>query len=108
MIQLQTRRIISLSAWTLTLTAYCTTAQTIRPSREIATLEQSNIASVAQAVESMLRNGQLVSHRIQHDGQMPERTHERLDMVSILNNAESTAFLWNIDGVDSRSPPDRF
>ncbi len=79
MIQLQTRRIISLSAWTLTLTAYCTTAQTIRPSREIATLEQSNIASVAQAVESMLRNGQLVSHRIQHAGQMPERTHERLD-----------------------------
>ncbi len=56
-------------------------AQSLRSTRTLWAMDAAEVPSMAQEVERLLREGRLASSRIQRDGQIAGRTHERLDQV---------------------------
>jgi bacillolysin len=56
-------------------------AQSLRSARTLWATDAAEVPSMAQEVERLLREGRLSSSRIQRDGQLPGRIHERFDQV---------------------------
>jgi len=54
-------------------------AQTLRSARTLWVSDAAEVPAMAQEVEAMLRAGRLVAARTQRDGQIPGRSHERLN-----------------------------
>jgi len=54
-------------------------AQTLRTARTLWASDAAEVPAMAQEVETLLRAGRLVPARTQRDGQIPGRSHERLN-----------------------------
>jgi Zn-dependent metalloprotease len=54
-------------------------SQSLRSARTLWVSDAAEVPAIAQEVETMLRAGRLVAARTQRDGQIPGRSHERLN-----------------------------
>ena len=54
-------------------------SQSFRPARTLWASDSAEVPAMAQEVETLLRAGRLVAARTQRDGQIPGRSHERLN-----------------------------
>ncbi len=73
-------------------------AQTLRSARTVWASDLAEVPAMAQEVEAMLRAGRLVAARTQRDGQIPGRSHERLNQYHEGVRVFGGQLVWQKEG----------
>jgi thermolysin len=73
-------------------------AQTLRTARTLWASDVAEASAMAQEVETMLRSGRLASVRTERDGQIPGRTHERLNQYHEGVRVFGGQLVWQKEG----------
>ncbi len=73
-------------------------AQTLRTARTLWASDPAEVSAVAQEVESMLRSGRLAPAARQRDGQIPGRSHERLNQYHEGVRVFGGQLVWQKEG----------
>ncbi len=73
-------------------------AQTLRTTRTFWASDVAEVSAMAQEVEALQRSGRLVPLRKQRDGQIPGRSHERLDQYHLGVRVFGGQLVWQKEG----------
>jgi thermolysin len=73
-------------------------AQTLRTGRTLWASDAAEVSAMAQEVETMLRTGRLVAASRQRDGQIPGRSHERLNQYHEGVRVFGGQLVWQKEG----------
>ena len=73
-------------------------SQSFRPARTVWASDAAEVPAMAQEVETLLRAGRLVAERTQRDGQMPGRSHERLNQYHDGVRVFGGQLVWQKEG----------
>ncbi len=73
-------------------------SQSLRPARTVWASAAAEVPAMAQEVEAMLRSGRLVAARTQRDGQIPGRSHERLNQYHEGVRVFGGQLVWQKEG----------
>ena len=73
-------------------------SQSLRPARTVWASDASEVPAMAQEVETLLRAGRLVAARSQRDGQIPGRSHERLNQYHEGVRVFGGQLVWQKEG----------
>jgi len=73
-------------------------SQSLRAARTVWASAASEVPAMAQQVETLLREGRLVAARTQRDGQMPGRSHERLNQYHQGVRVFGGQLVWQKEG----------
>ena len=73
-------------------------SQSLRPARTVWASAASEVPAMAQEVETLLRAGRLVAARTQRDGQIPGRSHERLNQYHEGVRVFGGQLVWQKEG----------